>query len=199
MKQAELSVFAGPDYPKMAGPFSFGDYSYATNGHILVRVPRLADVPEWEALNEKVARLFEGLDFPALTAALVEIPDFPQPEPEPCPVCGGTGKISTCPECGGDGEVTFENDFHEYECDCLTCYGSGKVSGHESLCGDCNGTGKRKVTEMIEVGCTGFSSHYLNLMRERLPGVKIAPTGPEKPNYFKWDGGDGFLMPMRRA
>lgn len=197
MNQAELSVFAEPNYPEMCGPFSFGDYSYATNGHILVRVPRLADVPEWEALNEKAARMFDGLDFPALNAALVDIPESPQLAPEPCPFCSGTGKITTCPECEGTGEVGFENDFHCYECDCLTCHGSGKVSGNESLCGYCNGTGKLKVTNPIEVGGTFFSSHYLNLMRDLLPGVKIAPTETEKANYFKFDEGDGLLMPMR--
>lgn len=196
MNQAKLSIFAEPDHPKMCGPFSFGDYSYASNGHLLVRVSRLADVPEWAALNEQASQMFNGLDFPALTAALVDIPDFPQPEPEPCPVCNGAGKISTCPECEGAGEVTFENDFHEYEVDCLTCHGKGKVAGHE-ICGDCNGSGKRRVTKRIEVGCTGFSSHYLNLLRDHLPGVKIAPTEPEKANFFKWDGGDGLLMPMR--
>jgi hypothetical protein len=197
MNQAELSIFTEPDHPKMCGPFSLGDYSYATNGHILVRVSRLADVPEREALNEKAARMFDGLDFMALDAALVDIPNFSPPDPNPCPVCEGSGKVSTCPECKGAGEVTFENDFNEYECECLTCLGQRKVSGQKSICGDCNGTGNLRVVNRIAVGCSGFSSHSLSLMRNHLPGVKIAPTDPEKAAYFKWAGGDGMLMPMR--
>lgn len=89
MNQEELSAFSEPDNPKMCGPFSLGQYSYATNGHILVRVPRLADVPEWEALNEKVAAMFDAIDFPAVTAAMVGIPDFPEPPPEICTCCKG--------------------------------------------------------------------------------------------------------------
>jgi hypothetical protein len=195
MNQKKLSVFSQPEHPKMCGPFSFGLYSYATNGHVLVRVPRLADVPEWDALNEKAAVMFDGVG-PDIVAALAEIPDFPQPEPETCTVCKGVGKISKCPECDGDGEVMLENDYNEYECECQTCGGDGSVSGNATICSSCTGTGRKIVTKRITIGCTGFSSHYLTMLKE-LPGMKLAPTEPEKGNYFKWDDGDGMLMPMR--
>jgi len=196
MNQEKLSVFSDPDNPKICGPFSWGDYSYATNGHILVRVPRLTDVPEWEALNEKVVVIFDAVDFPAANAALVEIPDFKQPDPEVCIICKGRGKISNCPECDGEGEVTVGNDFHDYECECLTCFGEGKVFGNDAICSECNGTGNKKTFAKVQVGMTFFSSHYLTMLRE-LQGIKVSATSELGPQYFKWDGGDGLLMPMR--
>ena len=196
MNQEQLCKFCDPGREKQCGPFSFGEYTYATNGHLMLRLPRLSDVPEWKALNEKAAALFDGLDFVTLNAALVEIPDFPQPKPEKCTVCKGVGKISKCPECEGEGEVLLENDYNEYECTCKTCDGDGSVSGADSICSSCNGTGKKKVVAKIAVGCTHLSSHYLNMLKE-LPGMKIAPTEPVKGNYFKWDEGDGLIMPMR--
>lgn len=196
MDQELLNRFCDPDREKQRGPFSLGEYTYATNGHILVRVPRLVDVPEWEAVNEKAAAMFDGLDYAALDAALVDIPDFPQPDPEICTVCKGSSKISKCPECDGEGEVLLENDHHEYECTCKTCAGDGKVSGNESVCSSCHGSGKKAVWAKISVGCTHLSSHYLTMLKD-LPGMRIAPTEPVKGNYFKWNEGDGLLMPMR--
>lgn len=196
MNQQKLCAFTDPDNPKICAPFSFGGYSYATNGHILVRVLRLADVPEWDALNEKMTVLFDAVDLPAVNAALVEIPDFDQPAPEVCIICKGVGKVSNCPECDGEGEVTLDNDYHSYECECLTCFGEGKVFGNDAICYACNGTGKKKTFAKVPVGMTFFSSHYLTMLKE-LPGIKVSVTSELGPQYFKWDGGDGLLMPMR--
>jgi hypothetical protein len=38
----DLTPFCGKDYPH---PFTQGDYTYATNLHVLVRVPKREDVP----------------------------------------------------------------------------------------------------------------------------------------------------------
>lgn len=196
MNKEQLSKFSDPEHHKIFKPFSFGDFTYASNGHLLVRVPRLDDCEEWESLNEQAARMFETVDMPLVLAALVDIPDFPQPEPKKCSACKGTGKITLCPECEGKGYVEFANDYSEYECDCETCHGHGSTIGDEHICESCNGTGHKKKMTRIELGCAGFSSHYLNMLNE-LPGMKIAPTEPNNANYFKWDCGDGLIMPMR--
>lgn len=196
MNKEQLCKFSNPEHPKMCGPFSLGAFSYATNGHLLVRVPRITDVPEWEALNEKATVLFDAFDMPAVTAALVSIPDFQMPEPEKCGVCSGAGKTTRCPECDGSGELEFETDYNEYSVECETCHGLGSTIGGEQVCECCDGTGNKKESKRVEVGCTGFSPHYLTMLKE-LPGMKIAPTEPEKANYFKWNEGDGLIMPMR--
>jgi hypothetical protein len=79
------------------------------------------------------------------------------------------------------------------ECECQTCGGDGSVSGSATICSSCIGTGRKIVTKRIAIGCTGFSSHYLTMLKE-LPGMKLAPTEPEKGNYFKWDDGDGLYV-----
>lgn len=196
MDQEYLYRFCDLEREALCAPFSLGEYTYATNGHLLVRVPRLAGVPEWDALNEKAAVMFDGIDFATLNAALVEIPDFQQPETEKCPACKGAGKITRCPECGGSGYIEFETDYNDYEVVCESCHGHGTTIGDEQICDCCNGTGTKKVIKRIDVGCAGFSSHYLAMLKE-LPGVLIAPAGLDRPAYFKWDDGDGLLMPMR--
>ena len=47
MNRDDLMKFCGGnDRAGIATPFSIGEYTYATNGHIMVRVPRIADIPE---------------------------------------------------------------------------------------------------------------------------------------------------------
>jgi hypothetical protein len=197
MDKETLCKFADPTNPKICGPFSFGEYSYATNGHILVRVARMDDVPEWEAINGGAAKMFAGLDVAALGPLLVDIPDFEQLAPDRCYTCKGSGKVSECPECGGEGEVTVGNDFNYYECECLTCNGNGHVSGGDSVCQSCYGSGTKQVVKRVPMGEAGFSTKYLNMMRDLLPGARIAPTKAEGANYFMFNGGDGLIMPMR--
>lgn len=188
-----LSTFCHQDRKDMCAPFSFGDCSYATNGHIILRVPRLADVPEWDAINEKAAKLFSDVD---LDIALIDIPDFPQPKQEPCIACEGTGKVSKCPECDGGGYVNLENDHNEYECMCKTCDGEGSKAGGDRVCSNCCGTGKYSGRHKpIDVGCSSFADVYLMLLKE-LPGIKIAPIKPKGLAYFRWDEGDGLIMQL---
>ncbi|MCK9361657.1 hypothetical protein M0Q28_05570 [Patescibacteria group bacterium] len=94
-------------------PWSKGEYSYATNGHIIARVPRLADVPERDgALSTDY--LFPYADPPAWFALSdIEL-----------------AKVKTvdCSECDGDGEVRHEEC---PDCDghpCPDCDGTGKVT-----------------------------------------------------------------------
>jgi hypothetical protein len=41
----DLKPFCDPNHPDLAQPFSQGDYTYATDSYILVRVPKLAGAP----------------------------------------------------------------------------------------------------------------------------------------------------------
>lgn len=87
-------------------PFVFGEYSYATNGHIMVRVPKISGMRvqtkegEWDVpLNG-----FETAQY----GALLHKPC--PPPPDPCVACEGRGTEHDCPDC---------------ECTCTTCHGVG--------------------------------------------------------------------------
>lgn len=58
----DLLAFCNPErrgfyLSDLSVPWSAGDFSYASNGHILLRVPRLAEIPE-NSRAPKVDRLF---------------------------------------------------------------------------------------------------------------------------------------------
>jgi hypothetical protein len=173
-------------------PWSRNVYTFATNGHVVIRIKRLDDVPE----NPKAPGTFNL--WPKRIPPFVEIPDLPEQEFESCKECGGAGKISICPECDGDCVVTFKNKYNEYECDCESCGGSGKAKGHDQICDECDGSGNFPLIKTIKVGNCFFSNHYLALIKE-LPGLKFAPheTDQIAAAYFSFDDGDGLLMPIR--
>ena len=101
-KTLSLEMFCDPERPELARPFSIDAWTYASNGHILVRVPRRDDVGECKG------------DFAAKVLALMSAaasrkpryspaPKFELPESfereEDCFDCSGTGKAHNCPAC----------------------------------------------------------------------------------------------------
>jgi hypothetical protein len=105
-----LDLFCDPECREpgrdLSVPFSLNGHTYATNGHIAVRVPRRPDIPE-----NKEAPNAEGLpwNFSRVTFG-------PLPEPEllldRCLMCLGRGRKHECPDCS---------------CECGHCNGSGKT------------------------------------------------------------------------
>ena len=176
-------------------PFSKGDYTYATNGHIMVRVSKVEGIGEQETSDTIKAvnpvPLFSDIE----NLVYVPIPDIPPTTYEQCQRCEGAGKLKTCPECDGDGFVCFTNRYSDYECDCETCGGTGKLAGDQETCGKCIGTGKIAKREFTIVGGQKYDNKYLSMIKE-LPDCEIAETGGLKAAHFKFTGGDGLLMPV---
>lgn len=107
----DLKQFCGTDpfRPYLLTPFSAGDFSYATNGNLMVRIPRLPELPEQDKIAKWDAPL-EGIEtrtFAPLPHG--PIPDVPESE---CEVCSGRGRDHECPDC---------------ECICGHCHGSGEA------------------------------------------------------------------------
>ena len=98
-----------PDRPQMHAPFSSAAWTWATNGHILVRVPRRDDVPENpEAPNVK--KVWDGAKWGAWRPAKrVDLPP---------------ARFNTCDECNGRG---WEHDCPSCQCTCEECGGEGKI------------------------------------------------------------------------
>lgn len=109
MSAIDLQPFCSTEAARfyLGQPFSIGDLTYATNGHIAVRVQRRADVP----VNPKApdpARVFQ-IDRPTFVPA--QLFEFPDLETVSCEKCGGQGHKHDCPSC---------------ECVCSRCDGEGE-------------------------------------------------------------------------
>ena len=96
----------------LQGPFSIGEFTYATNGHIIVRVARREDVREanFKSMNAvpKLLDCHEGAEFspfPSITWPTIC-------ETEQCRACKGVGREEDgdeCFTCDGLGQVeTFK-------------------------------------------------------------------------------------------
>lgn len=165
MTEQDLMKFCDTDMQSsrsgISKPWSAGKWTYATNGHIIVRVPRIESVPE----NKDAPKGFTGCQ--SLEAAFGIRPrkwlDLPtvMPKMEPCESCLGEGKFKNTP------------------------------------CRGCNGTGQQQTHSRIDMGAADFSDVYLSWIAA-LPGSKIGPMKHDTFAVFKFDGGMGLLMPMRR-
>lgn len=110
----DLSPFCSKEElrPFLHTPFSHGEWTYATNGHIAIRVPRRSDMPgDSNAPGEKIEAMFAA----AGNLEMRPMPRFEWPprETSDCSACEGRGTAHTCPNC---------------ECPCQRCDGSG-ISG----------------------------------------------------------------------
>ena len=166
MTKDDIMPFCSNLSPNMFAPWSKGEYTYATNGHMIVRVPRLEDVPEREDApsTDSVFPYKEPTNW-------IDFADIELPEKE----------MADCSKCNGD------KTYHHEECpDC---------DGHD--CEECDRTGKVAIRQPVPVGNTHYQIVYLSILKG-LPNCKIGPNA-DPMNYavFKFDGGDGLLMPMK--
>lgn len=86
----DLKPFCGTDEtrPYLLKPFSFEDRTYATDGRIMVRVPRMADVPEITK-HADWNKPMEGIDTVTLSPLSLTLPPKP-PHGEECSACDGS-------------------------------------------------------------------------------------------------------------
>src|SRR3972149_1588734 len=82
-------------------PWSREEYSYATNGHVIIRIPRHPEINENPDAPD-AAKLFSNTLPPG---EYIDIPQLPEPILSNCSVCRGTGRIAgepnwiECKEC----------------------------------------------------------------------------------------------------
>jgi hypothetical protein len=197
-------------------PLSLDNYTYASNGHLLIRVDRRNDTPEYDNIPEKLADSFRSLPEQALQklgteTGTLRLAEF-EPELTICNECGGTGLTHVCPECEGTGDITLESEFNDYNVDCISCDGTGTVSDNKiellrsfnlqhpgvnkapNRCQSCAGTGKRPKEEKFVVGETTLATDYLRLFKT-LPNATVYAFGKIDPALVVFDGGHGLIMP----
>ena len=111
MNASDLQCFcadADDIWERPKRPWSRGDYTYATNGRIMIQTPRIAGVPE----NQQA---------PDCAGLMAEIPAAVQWIPVPM-VAALLPR--DCDKCHGDGVRECDMG-HEHDCD--ECYGIGLV------------------------------------------------------------------------
>lgn len=212
-------------------PWSAGDFTYATNQHLLVRVPRIGlnefpenpCAPKGEAIRRPDGsivshkELFQNEFYRAAgftNSITLEPHGLKKEECEDCKGSGVQPGIMQCPQCEGDGTVPLSVDDDEYE-KCVKCNGKGKVDDpvNTEPCSHCEGEKVRyrehvfigdvkedesEAWTKIRGGGDFFAARYLDLLLNNLPGsIRIVVPGNERPAYFVFDGGDGFIMPIR--
>jgi hypothetical protein len=213
MEISTLNQFCSNDVTRvgMDKPFSQGDYTYATNGHVIIRIARNNDIPE----NQKAPKMTAlDADFNKSITEWFGIPDIGEISETVCKECNGLGVTFICFECEGGGEVCPQTDFNDYdEQMCMSCDGTGTLSKDKWLkmaksvyvkekpadgetCENCNGTGKMFNDKSISINGVLFSDRYLSWLGE-LPNCEIGPIDEAAPSRFRFDGGDGLIMPRR--
>ena len=169
----ELKQFCSDDpfRPYLHEPFTVDDFTYATNGHILVRVPKIDGVGPLkrdDPLNVEGTLKWhwkEGTEFYPCNLQIPAIEDSGV-----CPHCDGRGKEHNCPDC---------------DCECSACDGTGK--GHKKI--------------SAKVGGVDFDVYYrrqiAGLPGAEISHTADAGKNPV-PMMFRFDGGVGSLMPLRK-
>jgi hypothetical protein len=178
-------------------PYSQGEWTYATDGRILIRVPRLSEVtnekgPKSEPLfNEAILRpvtVWQSL--PPFELKIVD-----------CQWCSGTGYMTECPSVTNNSPICKNGEgknCQKYNDDCLkSCLPTGKGA---IPCEDCNDGKIEDPGKIIMAGSVDeevrVSAIYLDMIKD-LPNVLIAPYDALSAIRFKFDGGEGLIMPMR--
>lgn len=163
----DLQQFCAEDNPRINEPWSRGEHTFATNGHILIRVPRITDIPDIDGAPDAM-RVWEKIPMPPGESAV--IPDIPPAAWRVCQTCAeAEGGIidPECDDCDGDGK------FRD------TAYTKvGEMSFND------------EYLRMIKV-LPGYK-FYPAVWESGI--VNKGSNAP--PSVFTFDGGDGLLMPV---
>lgn len=184
-------------------PWSHGDYTYATNGHVMLRVPRREDVPENPAAPDVEKVIASAL-------APIDMKPFPTctlPAGEKCKHCHGKGRGYPCLNCGGEGEAECPTCSHIDEC--KECNGKGyalepwKDGQQDEWCSFCDGDGVQWEShpDLYLAPNNAISIRYARWLQD-LPNCQItmtpAPIGGHTAAIpFRFDAGEGWIMPVR--
>lgn len=172
----QLATFCDPEdpffdlYPE---PFTLGDFSYVSDGKIIVRVEAIKEITrqpdverrfiEGEERDWYVVAPIDSLpwDHDSLTDEWVAPPEIPEG--------------------------------YKKERECQWCNGTGKDCGEP--CEDCNGKGTYPIYKPVEWRRGLVNPFYLEKL-ETLEAVQFNVHGkPEEIIRFRFKGGVGLLMP----
>lgn len=96
------SFCADESRPALDHPITQGEFTYATNGKLILRVAKMANVPE--QVEPKCAGIFDGFQ---TDADWQKLPALPKLRTEKCLYCYGASRAAkkNCDECDGKSRV----------------------------------------------------------------------------------------------
>jgi hypothetical protein len=176
----ETHLSARPDIQR---PFGRGPYTIATNGHILVRVPRAdpdapTDGPDTSTIEQHIRSI-----------NLSPLPVIDLPPPGECPECKGSGTVRIHKSCDGNG--------------CGTCREFGVVScaadnADAETCATCEGQKAAwpRDAAVYLSPVVSIAPRYYRLLAS-LPKIRVDLQTYSQyrapPMSFAFDGGDGLI------
>ena len=189
-------------------PFSDEHYTYATNGHIAIRVPYRAECDGF-APDDTVAAM-QRMFAKALAVPLIPMPtiDLPAAQLPSCRACKGLGFGALCMGCSGSGEHDCDCEYCETECD--LCDGHGLVKAEydddKVQCARCLGSGydRRDDGHVWLADDVTLDAHYLAMMLA-LPGpLSVSARRRYLGDHLRviaiaFDGGHALIMPCKRG
>lgn len=184
-----------------SAPGSSDIFTYATNMHVMIRVPAMPEVPT----NRDAPNRPDLLFIVKPGAIYLELKPHSL-EKAPCEKCTGSGRLPAqmiCPQCEGEGDVPQAID--DDECDeCAKCRGDGTIDDpvKKEACYDCYGEGSKYRESVPLDNGDGIMGDYFNpaLLDKilTLPGpIMIHIPGNEKAAHFTFAGGEGLIMPVK--
>jgi hypothetical protein len=191
-------------------PFNIGNYTYATDGALLIRIPKLEEITN-ELTNPSQLKILTAINFLENLTFNIEISQLITIE-QTCSACNGLGYYKNCPDCDASGNIEFESDSGIiYNVDCTMCDSTGYIDCEEEdaqICENCNGKKVRMIIEDIPYDNILLNGKYLQILKtSTLENVKFLSENDYKtvcidnmcpPVPFKFDGGFGILMPKRK-
>jgi len=148
-------------------PFSQDGYTWATNGHIMVRVAQIDGIAPFDGKAINVARPLKGIEDAQFSSRAFTLPPAPE-ELDDCIKCAGRGTEHECPDC---------------DCTCEYCKGTGRVDRESKISTTISGQIVQLAYARMVAGLPGVE------VSERA-SEGIAPL------FFRFDGGVGALMPL---
>lgn len=164
----------------LRAPFTQGEFTFACNGHIAVRVDKCCDTPN----VSNIAKLFDGYETYECSPFIIRLP-----APKKCQRCSN-GRVRECPGCEGNGYF----DYRGYDYNCQECGARGTLLGGDDICILCDGTGLDEDRPiMYRDICIGVCYARLILT---LPNIQVAASRiiQSLALPFRFDGGYGLLM-----
>jgi hypothetical protein len=191
-------------------PWRAGEWVYATDGHVLVRVPvgLAPEVGPW-VCPENATKLEDrppnapGLDryLEYAPAAWLPMPSLPAQKMETCDICEGLGRYVICADCDGSGAVEWRRGRHDYSAECQECDGHGKYGSEDTgaPCEQCGGTGRVSADDPRTIIQAGPWKIGIDLARKLAAmGADVASERTVAADPVLWRSGEhyGLFMPM---